>query len=302
MSEFDRGLKNAKFIQQLADEGTKDSWWRDVLDDRELFVAVRDDYLNVYWRGHSLFRVEHGTSAPRATTHPKFLLDPELGEQVPLEEGKFKVGWLADHGFVSKYEGRETLEKMKKAADLFSQPEKTGCHEIILANPQAIDCEIALPGNGGPGKGAPRADLLTLELDGDEVRLVFWEAKHFGNGDLRAQDEEDVRVCKQIAEYRDYLSEHRLAIEKSYKLVAKNLIAFDEMGWKRVLSPLIREVADEKRKLTLGAEPKVGLIIFGFDKAQRDDPNWRDHHLARLEKKVTRVVAAGDARNIHLKS
>jgi hypothetical protein len=307
MSEFDRGLKADGFIRQLAGEAKKGqepktvSWWADVLSDPELFVAVRDDYLNVYWRGHSLFRVEQGASAPRATTHPKFLLDPEVGEQVPLEEGEFKVGWLADHGFISNYEGRETLEKMKKAADLFSQPEKTGCHEIILSNPQVIDCEIALPGYGGPNKGAPRVDLLTLEPDGDDVRLVFWEAKHFSNDDLRAQEEEDVQVCKQIAHYRQCLSEQRNDVEKSYKLVVKNLVAFEEMGWKRGLSPLIREVADDRRKLTLGAEPKVGLVIFGFDKAQRDDPNWRDHHLARLKRKVAPAVAAGDAKNIQLR-
>ncbi len=264
-------------------------------------MAVRDDYLNVYWRGHSLFLVEQGASEPRATTHPKFLLDPDLAEQVSLEGEKFEVSWLAGHGFITHYEGRGTLKKMKKAADLFSGLEKTGGHEIVLANAQVIDCEIALPGNGGPNKGAPRVDLLSLEPDGDDVRLVFWEAKHFTNGDLRAQDEEDVQVCKQIARYRDYLSEHHLAIEQSYKLVVKNLIAFDKMGWKRRLSPLIREVADGRRNLTLGAEPKVGLVIFGFDKAQRDDRNWKERDLARLKKKVKPVVAAGDAKNIQLK-
>ncbi len=302
MSEFNHGL-SPEFIRRLAEEAKKVSWWADVLNDPDLFVAVREEYLNVYWRGHSLFRVELAASGLRVTTHVKFLVDPKLAHQVSLAEGKFVVSELADRGFISQYEGEGTLAKMKTAADLFSEPEKTGCHEIILTNPQVIDCEIAFPGSGGPDKGAPRVDLLSLEPDGG---LVFWEAKHFTNGDLRAPDQEDVPVCKQINCYRQYLSQpkRRDAIEKSYKRVVENLLAIDKMRREpRRLSRLITEVPDRRQQPTLGAEPKVGLVIFGFDKAQRDDPNWKKHHLERLEKdgKVARVVAAGDAKHIRLK-
>jgi hypothetical protein len=302
MSEFKHGL-NDKFINQLTEEANKTSWWADVLDDRQLFVAVRDRYLNVYWRGHSLFEVEEGEQGLKATTHPKYLMDPELADRVLLEGGKFNVSWLVDHGFITEYRSGETLKKMKKASDLFSEPEKRGCHEIILANPHVIDCEIAFPGNGGPDKGAPRVDLLSLELEGKTARLVFWEAKHFSNDDLRAKKEEDVVVCKQIGLYRQYLSQHRKAIEESYTLVAKNLVDIDAMRRQPRLPPQspIRAVADGKRKLTLGEEPKVGLVIFGFDKAQRDDRNWKDHHLKRLKKHVDPVRAAGDAKHILLK-
>jgi len=48
MSKFNRGLKSDKFIDQLKEEAKNVSWWADVLNDPKLFVAVRDDYLNVY--------------------------------------------------------------------------------------------------------------------------------------------------------------------------------------------------------------------------------------------------------------
>ena len=142
MSKFNRGLSH-EFIHQLDEEAKKNSWWADVLNDPKLFVAVREEYLNVYWRGQSLFLVKPG---PKVTTHVKFLVDPELDDQVPLVEGEFKIGELQERGFVSLYEGPKTLTKMKKAAGLFSGLEKTGCHEIEVNNPEVIDCEIAFGG------------------------------------------------------------------------------------------------------------------------------------------------------------
>ncbi len=297
MAKFNHGL-SPEFIRQLAEDAKKDSWWADVLDERELFVAVRENYLNVYWRGQSLFRVDLGASGLRATTHEKYLLDPALDGQVSLVGQEFDVSELRKRGFISQYQGRETLKKMKTAAGLYSGLEKTGCHEIILANPQVIDCEIAFPTDDGPGKGAPRVDLLSLEPDGG---LVFWEAKDFTNRDLRARDEEDLPVCEQIAGYRQYLLQHHEAIEESYKQVVENLVAIDKMRHEpRRLSRLITEVADTRQHPMLGAEPKVGLVIFGFDKAQRDDPHWKKHHLERLKKAFKPVIAAGDAKDARL--
>ena len=51
---FDHAL-NANFIALLATEAKKPGWWADVLADPKLIVALRGSYLNVYWRGQSLF-------------------------------------------------------------------------------------------------------------------------------------------------------------------------------------------------------------------------------------------------------
>jgi len=299
MSEFKRGLSD-DFVKLLSREAENRSWWADVLDDAELFIGVRDDCLNVYWRGASLFQIEHGESGVSVTTHPKYLLDPDLSDQVLLTQGKFDISWLAEHGFMSLYEGPRSLEKLKKAAELFSKPEKTGCHDVVLNNSHIIDCEIAFPCNTAVEKGAIRVDLLSLEPNG---QLVFWEAKHFNNDDLRAEDDKRPNVCKQIQAYKDYLSvpQHRSSIEKSYSRVANNLIAIKEMGWKRQLSPLINTAAEKNLLLSVGAEPKVGLVIFGFDRAQRKDLEWKHGHLAKLKKEIDLVAAAGEAKNIKLK-
>jgi len=303
-SKFNRGLSKA-FIEQLAEEAKKASWWADVLNDPKLFVAVRHNYLNVYWRGQSLFLVKPG---PKVTTHVKFLLDPELDDQVLLVEREFKIGDLQDRGFVRRYEDPKTLTKMKKASGLFSGLEKTGCHEIEVNNPEVIDCEIAFGRtvpleNGSDKKGARRVDLAFLERgNGEDARLVFWEAKHYSNPALHAEDGRPVPVCDQVKRYEKYLSDtdNHKAVVNSYTRVAENLVDIRDMGLRRPLSPLIIEVGTGKRTLTLDPEPKVGLIIFGFKQAEKGYPGWK-HLLDRLKSEVKTVVAVGDAKGIRLK-
>lgn len=166
-----------------------------------------------------------------------------------------------------------------------------------------LDCEIAFPGrvsleDGGDDKHAPRVDIAALEVYDDRARLVFWEAKHFTNGELRS-DKGLAPVLRQLRVYKKYLSVSREPIERNYTKVAENLMSISNMGWKRPLSPLIAEVATGRRVLTLGAEPTVGLVIFGFDTAQRDHADWKAHR-ERLEREVSHLRAAGDAKNIRL--
>jgi hypothetical protein len=301
-SSFDRAL-NDDFIKQLQAEAGRGGWWADVLADDQLIIGLRRTYLNVYWRGQSLFRVESASSGLRVTTHAKYLVDPALASQVTLTDRDFGLAILAGKGFIPRYEGPRTIEKMKQAAGLHSGLEKTGCHEIAVRNDGFIDCEIAFPGKvphpaGGDDKQAPRIDIAAVERSGKDARLVFWEAKDYGNGELRAKNGR-AAVLRQMGFYRDYLTKHRQAIELTYTAMAKNLASLRDMGWKRALSPVIADVASGKRTLTLGAEPVVGLVIFGFDSAQRDHAGWKTHH-DRLKQAIVHVCSAGDAENLRL--
>jgi hypothetical protein len=301
-SNFGRALDCA-FITNLAAEAKKEGWWADVLADPKLLIALRGDYLNVYWQGQSLFCVKSTPSGVKATTHEKYLMDPKLASQVSLTKGVFDIASLRKKGFIERYQGKKTLAEMKTAAGLFSGPEKTGCHEIAARNSMVIDVEITFPGkvsleDGGDDKRGPRVDLASFETDGDEARLVFWEAKHFSNGELRSAGG-PAPVLHQVKIYEKYLSENRERIEGSYREVAENLVSIKKMGWERELSPLINDVGTGKRRLTLGAEPKVRLIIFGFDIAQRDHDGWKGH-LKLLKEGINRVLAVGEVKKIRL--
>jgi len=305
VAKFKRGLNN-RAIDLLAAEAAKGGWWADVLADPTLLVAIRDGYLNVYWRGQSLFYVKSNKSGLKVTTHEKYLLDPTLASQVSLKNREFDVANLLKKGFISHYEGKATLDKMKKASGHFSGLEKTGCHEIAIRNDSVIDREIAFPGfvssDAGSENESGQVDLACVERDGQDVRLVFWEAKHYSNKELRADlraEDELPPVCGQVKKYQAYLSAHREAVLGGYTAVARNLVALRDMKWVRPLSPLIVEVGTGKRCLVLDDEPKVGLIIFGFDKAGKEHGPWKEH-LRRLEAKIHPVYAVGDAKGVRL--
>src|SRR4051812_33555432 len=107
---------NKDFIKALEVEGTKEGWWADVLADPKLLIFPRGSYLNVYWRGQSLFCVNAYRSGPKVTTHEKYLVDPKLASQVPLTEGVFDIeSLLKKGGFIRRYEGKKTLADMKTA-------------------------------------------------------------------------------------------------------------------------------------------------------------------------------------------
>ncbi|MEH3118804.1 MAG: hypothetical protein PGN25_14725 [Methylorubrum populi] len=230
MTTFDHALTH-DFIEALRREADHDGWWRDVLADPALVVAPRGRSLNVYWKGQSLFRAKLSGGTLAVTTHEKFLLDPALAEQVPLRaDGTFDVAALLQKGFIGRYEGKETLQKMKAAAGVFADGEKSGCHEVAVRNANVIDVEVAFPGRymfEGKETTAPRVDLAAVEADGPDARLVFWEAKTYDNGELRALAEETpAPVCGQVAVYRQILTQHREVVEASYTRVAANLVAF----------------------------------------------------------------------------
>lgn len=297
------------FIEALRKQAEQSGWWHDVLNDPKLVIAVRGRSLNVYWQGQAIFNVSCPNGSLRVTTHEKFLTNPELAAQVQLlEDGTFETAVLKERGLISYYNSGTgntgTLSKLKKTAALFAGDEKRGCHEIAIRNAKIIDVEIAFPGRhvieGDEDPwNAPRVDLAAIEEDGDHARLVFWEAKTYRNGELRAIGDNFAPVCQQIKAYRTILASQREAIEDSMTRVAANLVAFQKMGWKRELSPLIVDVGTGKAKLRIGDEPQVGLIVFGFDAAQRDSKVWTDHR-AKLEKEIKNVRLAGDAKNIKI--
>ncbi len=63
MAAFMRGL-SPEFVRALeALAKSKQSWWRDVLEDKGLIIAVRNQYLNVYWQGNQFSRSPSRVSA-----------------------------------------------------------------------------------------------------------------------------------------------------------------------------------------------------------------------------------------------
>jgi hypothetical protein len=306
---FKRGLDD-KFINLLHAEADKAGWWRDVLNDKTLLIGVRENYLNVYWQGQALFTVRQAAGTLRVTTHKKFLLDPDLEAQVRLKDDSFEIEGLRNRGFMSQFESGKTppklntLPKMKRAAQVFAGDEKKGCHVIAQRNAMVVDFEVALPADAGAAGGMGKVDLACFEEYDKGVRLTFWEAKHFANPELKAQDGDPPVVC-QIERYAAWIVQHRAELKDSYRCIARNLTAFETMGWKRTLHPSIKAVAGGTKPLSLNDVPPVGLLYFGYDQDQSTGQVWTRHRTKLMDytkppARIGRIFSAGNAAGIRL--
>jgi hypothetical protein len=301
MGEFKRGIKNKQFLAALEKLAAEKNWWRDVLVDASLIIAVRDEYLNVYWQGQSIFKVSFKNGEVVASTHPKYLLNPDISGQVLLLDGLFDLKTIEATILTREYEHGTTIAKLKRAAALYSGREKEGVHAIAIANPSLVDVEIAMSANGLAGIGKlPRIDMAAFEPAGQGINLVFWEAKTFSNPEVKSG-----AVVSQIAKYQKAIAAIQPQIEDSYQCVASNLVAISEMsGGKRPVSDSIHQVALSKAQLMI-SESNVGLIVYGFDADQRNNRGnaLREKltsDLAKQRIEASRVKFKGDPRGLKI--
>jgi len=299
MVEFKRGLSE-NFMAALAALARKPGWWQDVLADPSLIIGIRNENLDVYWNGQSLFHADFEGERVNVNTHVKYLLDPDLSDRVTLrEDGTFHV---VSAPMLASY-ASGTLKKLKKAADLFSGLEKQGVHAIAQSNENIVDVEITLDTTGLDTKRKhPRIDIAAFEQRPDGVELVFWEAKLFINPEVRAKGPASPKVVGQINEYIYVLRERPAGVLPSYERVAKNLVAIAEMsGGVRKVGPAIRAVADGE-KLWISSPANVGLVIFGFDADQKAKGSIGHKHFEKLKEQLgaKSVRSCGDADDLKL--
>lgn len=288
---FKKGLSD-EFMAALAELAEKVGWWKDVLAEASLIIGIRDECLDVYWNGQSLFNADFQGGRVNVNTHVKYLLDPDRSDRVVLNEnGTFHE---VSTPILARY-ASGTLGKLKRAADLFSGMEKQGVHAIAKANENIIDVEIRLDATNLDAKrDQPRIDIAAFEQQSDGVELVFWEAKLFANKELRASGSSQPKVVGQITEYKQVLRARQTEVLSSYRRVAKNLVTIAEMkGGDRKVGPAIRAVADGV-ELRMGSPANVGLVIFGFDADQKAEGGIGHKHFEKLKEQLgAKSVRAG---------
>jgi hypothetical protein len=64
MPKFQKGLPTPlhEALERLADPAGPASWWKEVLASQDLFLAVRDGYLNAYADGQTFSRSGRGST------------------------------------------------------------------------------------------------------------------------------------------------------------------------------------------------------------------------------------------------
>ena len=172
MSTFNRGLDDA-FVDALNQEYEKDGWWCQFVDDRDIFLAIRENHVNAYYRGCSLLRLDWKANAIVGKTHYKYLLNPALDRPyVEIVDGRANLRDDTRSLFLS---GLNNIGALKKAAEPYAGPEKSGVHDILASNPNILDVEIAF-GTGGTDESdpsAPRVDFAAIQDTGEDAKIVF---------------------------------------------------------------------------------------------------------------------------------
>lgn len=294
------------------------SWWRDVLLRDDVLLAVRRNYLNVYHRGGSIFRIDvrdDGTVVPK--THVKYLVRQQQ-VYAELIDGEFKPGPNAVCW--SHYESPTTLSEMIRSAADLAGLEKTGLHALIVRNPKkVIDVEVSLesaddvePNEAAEGQHEPaskkpvhdqdRLDVATLEQRKGDIFVIFHEAKHFSNSGLRSKNSTP-GVVTQIRRYRRTIERHASDLALRYQAVCQALVRLDAMRravrksiarpvMPALLDPVILKVA--RGGVDLQVDPNPRLIVFGFDGDQKKGRLKRDRNKLNKAEPKLHIYPVGD--------
>jgi hypothetical protein len=317
MSEFSRDISLLKTsLEQLAGDGSR--WWADVLLCDQLMLAIRGGYLNAYVNGQSIFKVSTRDGRPIVETHYKYLLRPKAKTQyVRFDGGKFILN--AENYIQSEYKSGETLPELIRAANLYSMAEKRGVHAIAQTNDNVLDVEIAFraprakqsifaddrdpESQVANGKDSTyRIDLAAIHPTPNGASIVFYEAKCADNVELWKTEERNgerlIEVLIQIDRYEMFLKRAEPALIQAYRNACKAFAWLSkEQGWVKRLNPLVARVANDE--IDLSIHPKVHLLIFDFDAAQKKHAVAAQ--VTRLRETLgRRVVAKGDLKKFSL--
>ena len=278
MSEFKRGINNPEFINAL----NKCDYWQKMVKDPQLFIGIRDEYINVYYKGNSICRLNYDCGI-KANIHYKYLLNPQMNEYLGTSDGTFPPDVLKGKSITSLSE----VDLIKKASSAYAGEEKTGVHSIILKEKNILDIEVTFSKEtiDTDSNKTDRIDYLQLIKHGGKIILVFFEAKHFTNSEIRAR--QSPRVLNQLKRYETAIKDHEKTILDSYKTVCRNLKALNIVGDRN----LINEVAETPNLLSIDPLPR--LMIFGYDRDQDEGKVWNAHKKVLKDALGDRFITRG---------
>jgi hypothetical protein len=227
---------------------------KDCIDDK-IFLALRKNSVAFYHRGGRIFLYD----LKKFHTHIKYAsVIPKQGTDY-ITENQLSTG---QYKLISNFEEKYT--HIKENCMLYSRIEDLGVSHLYnkhsyLSNSNVVvlDIEIAFSAQNH-AQFQDRIDLLLFNKE--KKSLQFVEAKHYSNRDLWSQS--SPLILDQIDRYTQQITSKKMEIIREYK------------QYIQVLNTMFS--IDLPSPETI--EEKVKLLIFGFDKDQRD---------GRLKKKIT---------------
>lgn len=305
---FKRFIKpqNMEILHRLA-TADDDNWFKDALQDRDVFFALRDNRVDAYAKGALVHRIEFKNGKAIPHTHVKYLIkEPQKSRSyISLENEEFR--YTPDESMQTKYVPGETLKSIKAAAFYYSPPssESHGVSSIIAKNPDVIDIEFSLKqtndntveppilSDNGPKSKHDRIDIVHLEKSKEIYQLVFWEAKLYANTDLFNNN-----IIDQINRYSIQIKRHKQKIIDAYRAVCRFQSDINTMRYTECTNYALQGIADGSIELDLDPEPR--LAIFTYDGRQKERLKVRVETLSNVLGK-NRIQMHGDPSKLTLR-
>ncbi|HEY5569979.1 MAG TPA: hypothetical protein VIK42_00720 [Bacteroidales bacterium] len=273
MTDFKRGITDKRFIESLnklyLDEN---SFWHKMVSDKELFIAIRNDYINVYFKGQSLCKLTFSRNGViKGNTHKKYIVNNTTDNTYILSEnGVIKAD--VPYPIMSLSQVNELKYNVKR----FVGNEKESSYNLVLSKEEEkIDVEITFSETNNLKRSS--IDYSIIKKEKDVVRLVFYEAKYYTNPELVSITRP--RVLDQIKRYEVYISSQKDIITESYEQICKNM---KSLGL-ATSDSIVSKIADGILKLEVDELPI--LIIFGMEEAMKNSKKWKGN-LNTLEQEL----------------
>lgn len=269
MANIDRGLSEA-FVEAFNLEYEKREWIRKLVDDEEIFTAIRNEYINFYYCGCSLLKLEMKNDEFVGKVRYKYLLKPSLTEQKYKyievnDDGKIKNPKGISHLFLQDF---SDIGALKRAIKPHTECEKVHVHNIIKNNWNAVDIEISLNRHS-------RIDIAAIQDNDTFAEVVFFEVKLFENSRSLRSRKCTPKIFKQMEGYTDLIRRQHQTLQTNYLRVCQNLISLDGVVPDEGHRSLLKSIADGTMKLSVSHEPV--LIVTDFDFDQKYGPSWQPH-------------------------
>lgn len=246
-----------KFIAALNDlYANEKSWWRKIVDDKDIFILIRNNEVRVQANGGLLLQInQDAQNKIKYRIHEDFLsLRSPKNPYVVLEE--------TTSGPIQRVEGligfAKHYSQIKRRINIFTGEERQAVQYLANNVPQIVDIEIGFEGElkqNARKKSVPRIDMAAIT---DNGTLTFFEVKLFDNSEIRSK--KTPRVVGQLQKYKKLLSQNGDDIIAAYQ---------EQLHiYKQLKGPFFEQRSRKINQFSL--HPHARLIIIGFDASQRD--------------------------------
>lgn len=285
---YKQGLSDG-FVAALNDlhAAPEGEWWRKMLADPDLFVAIRTEYLNVYYRGCSLAKIKPDKKKGVVlSTHYKYLLHPSLDDPYvkATAGGCYALDGLRDRAFIRS---PESISELKRASKPYAGGEKDYVAGMLRKSETVLDVEVALSQDAEGESETAKAKRLDISaLAGNAI--YFFEAKLFSNSELRADTESEAvaAVLHQIETYETLLTQRQADILHGAKAASQNIKKLHGMRERRVATATkLLACGDE-----LTVQTKPYLIVGSFDDDQKNGEAWMPHRTRLVKALGGRII------------